>query len=94
MKLWIIDWLSAKTEREAAEIWEKQHPHLNRHYYSFCPEIREFWDSPMGRFVEDWAMFWFRVMRWINQFDSRMELIRWRISWRMELDLSRWKRML
>ncbi|NEP57689.1 MAG: hypothetical protein F6K31_11795 [Symploca sp. SIO2G7] len=94
MELWIIDWLSAKSEREAAEIWQKAHPDKNIIYYTFCPEIKAFWKSPMGRFVRHSSMFWSHVKRWIKQPRNQARFLWWRLKWKRKSLGSRVRRVL
>jgi hypothetical protein len=60
---WIdyMSWLSAGSEKRRREVWQECHPGKPVHYYTFCPDIKAFWRSPLGRIYKDFVMLIYRI---------------------------------
>lgn len=81
MWTWIdtLDWLGAENGRIAQEAWVRSHPGKNVVEYTNCPDIKAFWDSPIGRFTSDSYLFW----RWVKDYKENLERFRYTVGWKL-----------
>ena len=81
----LLDWLAAPTEKEKGEVWKRCHPNIHYSTYTNCPDIKRFWDSPIGRLYKDyWAIHYFFI-----SLGRRLDVLEWRIDWEWRLFMNR-----